>query len=100
MTQIFLTGGSGFVGSHVAPALINAGHSVVALVRSPRAAADLRKRLGANESSLVTRIGSVNDHLHSLVQCGIVPDIVVLFPTRMDLSLALEFQLRDKVPWY
>ena len=81
MTQIFLTGGSGFVGSHVAPALINAGHSVVALVRSPRAAADLRKRLGANESSLVTRIGSVNDPAalaSAMVGCHAVVHLVAL----------------------
>lgn len=32
--QIFLTGGTGFVGSHVARQLLDEGHSVVAMVRS------------------------------------------------------------------
>ena len=32
--EIFLTGGSGFVGSHVAENLVDAGHQVVAMVRS------------------------------------------------------------------
>ncbi|MFM7781623.1 MAG: NAD-dependent epimerase/dehydratase family protein, partial [Candidatus Limnocylindrus sp.] len=29
MARVFLTGGSGFVGSHVLPALLEAGHHVV-----------------------------------------------------------------------
>lgn len=37
-----LTGGTGFVGSHLARQLRDAGHDVVAVVRSPDKAADLR----------------------------------------------------------
>ena len=37
MATILVTGASGFVGSHVLPELLGAGHRVVALVRSPQA---------------------------------------------------------------
>jgi nucleoside-diphosphate-sugar epimerase len=41
--KVFLTGGSGYVGSAVARALAAAGHDVVALTRSDSAAAELAK---------------------------------------------------------
>jgi dihydroflavonol-4-reductase len=44
--RVFLTGGSGFVGGHVAHALLDAGYAVRALVRSDEAAARLRRQLG------------------------------------------------------
>lgn len=44
--QIFLTGGSGFVGGHVIEALVRGGHDVRALARSDRAAGQVRA-LGA-----------------------------------------------------
>jgi uncharacterized protein YbjT (DUF2867 family) len=34
--NIMVTGGTGFVGSHTVRALVNAGHSVRLLVRSPQ----------------------------------------------------------------
>lgn len=37
--QIFVTGGSGFVGGHLIRALVAAGHAVSALSRSPKSAA-------------------------------------------------------------
>ena len=61
MARVFVTGGSGFVGSHVVPALIEAGHSVVALMRTARAATELRQRVGVGEAGLTTRIGDVTD---------------------------------------
>ncbi len=44
--RIFLTGGSGYVGSAVLDALVRAGHQVDALVRTPEKAADVQGRGG------------------------------------------------------
>jgi dihydroflavonol-4-reductase len=41
--KLFLTGGTGFIGGHVARLLRNRGDQVVALVRSPEKAGDLRE---------------------------------------------------------
>ena len=40
--RVALTGATGFVGSHLAEALLAAGHSLTCLVRSPARAAPLR----------------------------------------------------------
>jgi nucleoside-diphosphate-sugar epimerase len=39
--KYFLTGGTGFVGGHVARQLLDDGHDVVALARAPSTAGDL-----------------------------------------------------------
>jgi dihydroflavonol-4-reductase len=44
--EVFLTGGSGFVGSHVARALLQAGYRVRALVRDESGAQRIRRVLG------------------------------------------------------
>ena len=45
MSTVLVTGASGFVGSHVLPELLGAGHRVVALVRSPKAGEVVLRRL-------------------------------------------------------
>jgi len=47
MSTVLVTGASGFVGSHVLPELLGAGHRVVALVRSPKAGEAVLRRLPA-----------------------------------------------------
>ncbi|MEJ7749600.1 MAG: complex I NDUFA9 subunit family protein [Candidatus Limnocylindrales bacterium] len=60
MSTVLVTGASGFVGSHALPALIDAGHRVVALARGPQAVARIGERLtGAHRASVEMRIGDV-----------------------------------------
>lgn len=42
--QVFVTGGTGAVGRHAVPALVDAGHAVSALARTPEKAAALREQ--------------------------------------------------------
>jgi len=62
MATILLTGPSGFVGSNVLPALIEAGHDVRALVRSDAARAAVLRRLAPDAAARVTFVtGDVTD---------------------------------------
>ncbi len=81
MARVFLTGATGFVGSHVLPALLNAGHSVTALVRSDARATALLARVAASPGKLETRIGTVNDRASldaAMVGCDAVVHLVAL----------------------
>lgn len=60
MSTVLVTGASGFVGSHAVPALLVAGHRVVALVRTPTAGEAVLGRLtGPERAGVETRSGDV-----------------------------------------
>jgi uncharacterized protein YbjT (DUF2867 family) len=60
MPAILVTGASGFVGSHVVPALLDAGHRVIAMVTSERSGEPLLERLDpARRDGVAIRIGDV-----------------------------------------
>ena len=62
MTTILVTGASGFVGSHVIPELIGAGHRVVALGHAPSSGERVLARLApADRASVEVRTGDVTD---------------------------------------
>ena len=60
MSTIFVTGANGFVGSHLVPAAIDAGHHVLALVRDDAGAEEVSRRLTpVQQASVETRRGDV-----------------------------------------
>ncbi len=61
MSTVLVTGANGFVGSHAIPALLAAGHRVLALVRDDSAADLIVRRLPeASRTSVELRRGDVN----------------------------------------
>ena len=58
MSTILVTGASGFVGSHVVPVLVDAGHRVVALVRTDASRASSSGAVSCRASARTSRSGS------------------------------------------
>lgn len=59
--RVLLTGATGFVGSFAVPALLEAGHEVVALVRSPEKAARTLALRSVDPSSVRLHVGDILD---------------------------------------
>lgn len=60
MSTVLVTGASGFVGSHMVPALVDAGHRVLALVRNDAAGRRVLDRLApAQRAAVELRTGDV-----------------------------------------
>jgi NADH dehydrogenase len=53
VSTILVTGANGFVGGHLVPALLGAGHRVIAVVRSDRAGETVLSRLPTNDRARV-----------------------------------------------
>ena len=59
--RVLVTGATGFVGSHAAKALQDAGHTVRALVRTPAKLHTVTARVGVDLDSLETAEGDIRD---------------------------------------
>ena len=59
--RVLVTGATGFVGSHAAKALQDAGHTVRALVRTPAKLETVTGRVGVDLDSLETAEGDIRD---------------------------------------
>lgn len=94
MSTILVTGANGFVGGHLVPALLGAGHRVVALVRSERAAETVHSRLPlADRADVELRTGDVTRAatLHQVVEG--VDAVVHLAAIPRDYSRGAELRL-------
>ena len=59
--RVLVTGATGFVGSHAAKAVQDAGHTVRALVRTPAKLETVTARVGVDLASLETSVGDIRD---------------------------------------
>jgi len=92
--RIFLTGATGFVGSHILPELLAAGHAVIGLTRSERGARQLAEagaephfgaladpaslRAGAERADAVIHTAFDHDFSNYLANCQADADVISL----------------------
>ncbi len=98
--KVFLTGGTGYLGEHVARALLEAGHEVTALARSPERGAALRGGgatvvLGDLEDS--TTWAEALDGMEGLVHTAAVVESWSADPERFDrINVVATLDLLDR----
>ncbi|MEM7140781.1 MAG: SDR family NAD(P)-dependent oxidoreductase [Actinomycetota bacterium] len=59
--KVLVTGGTGFVGSHAIRRLLDAGHDVRALVRTPAKVAPLMEKMGVDPAAIEVVEGDITD---------------------------------------
>jgi UDP-glucose 4-epimerase len=68
--KIFLTGGTGFIGSYVVKALSDKGHNVTILARNPDKVPAIRELAGVTiAGGLITDLDVIEEHLHDKDAC-------------------------------
>jgi uncharacterized protein YbjT (DUF2867 family) len=94
MSTILVTGASGFVGGHVVPALLGAGHRVVALVRNPSAGDTVLGRLPlADRGRVDLRTGDVTNPASLDAALAGVDGVVHLVAIPRDFNGGAEMRL-------
>jgi nucleoside-diphosphate-sugar epimerase len=99
--RVMVTGGTGFVGAHSARALVDAGHQVRLLVRSPDKIDEVLKPMGVEPDGYVVgdmtdagAVGEALDGCDAVLHCAAV---VALDRRRADSVLATNLQGADVV---
>lgn len=94
MSTILVTGASGFVGGHVVPALLGAGHRVIAVVRSDAAGERVLDRLpAAARANVALRTGDVTKPASLVAAVAGVDAVVHLVAIPRDFKGGAELRL-------
>lgn len=94
MSTILVTGASGFVGSWAIPALLAAGHDVVALARSTKSGDRILARLSTDQHARISvRTGDVNEPATLIPALAGIDAVVHLVAIPRDRSGGAELRL-------
>ena len=91
--RVLVTGATGFVGSHAAKALQDAGHTVRALVRTPSKLKSVTARVGVDLDALETASGDITDNTaaaSAVAGCDAVVHAAAVVGTDPTMDAAVE----------